>query len=325
MAYFDDTNSTIIGTDSDDVVDLTSSSPAYTYYNVLAGAGNDAIYVGPNIPGYADVIGGDGVDTLFFVGSSATDINLSSGYAVYGIGWSFINSVENVFGGSGSDSIVGDGGNNLLNGGDGGDALTGGGGIDTVDYRNSDAAVSVNLGTGAASGGHADSDTIGGFERAWGSAFDDTLTGDAGRNQLVGYSGDDLLSGGAGADVLRGLDGADTLDGGMGADRLTGGADDDVFVYNSIAESRVWTQRDTITDFQAGDKIDLSAIDANASAGGDQAFHFVAMFDGTAGALRYGVTNTGITVLADLDGDRHIDFAIDLAGVSSLSASDFIL
>ncbi|MFT3973841.1 MAG: hypothetical protein QM699_10450 [Amaricoccus sp.] len=123
------------------------------------------------------------------------------------------------------------------------------------------------------------------------------------------------------------MDGADTLAGGAGGDKMFGGADDDTFVYADATDSRVWTQRDTIADFQSGDTIDLSAIDTDAGTTEDQAFHFLGdrgAFDGLAGALRYDVTAHGVTVLADVDGDRTIDFAIDVTGVNSLGAGDFV-
>jgi Ca2+-binding RTX toxin-like protein len=51
-----------------------------------------------------------------------------------------------------------------------------------------------------------------------------------------------------------------------------------VFVYTSTKDSgTTTTTRDTITDFKHtdGDKLDLSAIDANSKLSGDQAFTFI--------------------------------------------------
>jgi len=88
--------------------------------------------------------------------------------------------------------------------------LIGGTGTDTLTYKGSDAGVTVNLATGAASGGDAQGDTISGFENLIGSANDDNLTGDGNANTLDGRGGDDVLIGGAGADVLDGGSGTDT-------------------------------------------------------------------------------------------------------------------
>ncbi|WP_146348540.1 calcium-binding protein, partial [Phaeobacter marinintestinus] len=66
----------------------------------------------------------------------------------------------------------------------------------------------------SASGGSAEGDVISGFEKVFGSAHADDLTGDAADNQLVGWLGADTLNGGDGNDILRGDAGADIMDGG---------------------------------------------------------------------------------------------------------------
>ncbi len=79
-----------------------------------------------------------------------------------------------------------------------------------------------------------------------GSAFADTLTGDANANTLWGMAGGDVLTGGGGGDALK------------------GGAGNDRFVYTALSDSAVsGLGKDTIRDFATGDKIDLSAIDAD--------------------------------------------------------------
>ena len=57
-----------------------------------------------------------------------------------------------------------------------------------------------------------------------GSAFNDTLTGDANANILSGLDGNDVLNGGGGNDTLTGLTGNDTLSGRAGNDSMDGGA-----------------------------------------------------------------------------------------------------
>jgi len=60
------------------------------------------------------------------------------------------------------------------------------------------------------------------------------------------------------------------LVGGLGADTLVGGEGRDVFRYGTMGE----IDRDHIRDFTPGDdKIDLSAVDANALVSRDQAFN----------------------------------------------------
>src|ERR687891_378388 len=69
-------------------------------------------------------------------------------------------------------------------GGAGGDALDGGAGLDAASYAGSDAGVTVNLATGAGSGGHATGDTLTGIENVIGSIHADTLTGNGGDKKL---------------------------------------------------------------------------------------------------------------------------------------------
>lgn len=89
---------------------------------------------------------------------------------------------------------------------------------------------------------------------AFGSRFNDMLSGDITR---------DLMFGGAGNDTLNGGSNDDTLVGGTGVDKLTGGVGDDVFRFTDLTDSyRTSTKSyaDVITDFDvAHDKIDLAS------------------------------------------------------------------
>jgi Ca2+-binding RTX toxin-like protein len=132
---------------------------------------------------------------------------------------------DNLDGLEGEDTVDGGAGDDVVRGGEGADVLLGGAGEDTLQYVGSTSGVTVDLnadGTGAqaASGGHAEGDTVSGFENVYGSDFDDVLTGNAEDNVLFGYGGVDVIDGGAGDDVIRGGEGADTLTGGAGEDWL---------------------------------------------------------------------------------------------------------
>lgn len=217
-------------------------------------------------------------------------------------------------GSSSSDFLTGNKGNNAISGGLGNDKIYGASGNDTL---RGDA----------------------GDDRLYGQNGDDTLYGNDGRDYLSGGAGNDKLYGGAGADTLLGGDGDDTLNGGesadkltggAGADRLTGGTGADTFIFTALSDSTVDVAgRDRITDFSRSqvDRIDLSAIDANARVAGNQAFKFIgdSSFSGAGGELRY-VQNASITyVYADVDGDRRSDLVIRLDSSMDLRASDFIL
>lgn len=115
--------------------------------------------------------------------------------------------------------------------------------------------------------------------------------------------------------------------GGGGADVLTGGAGADTFKLGGSTDSPTGTS-DRITDFLSGtDKIDLSGIDANSGAGGNQAFSFIgtAAFSNTAGELRYSYNGTDTALEADWDGDGTADLFINLSGAVTMVVSDFVL
>src|SRR6202008_3440530 len=130
--------------------------------------------------------------------------------------------------------------------------------MDTADYSKSASAVTVNLALGTGSGGDAAGGKLSSIEDATASPFNDQLTGSNGANHLTGGAGNDILIGGRGQDVL------------------TGGAGAGTFVFKDVHDSMPG-HADQITDFShaEGDHIDLSNIDANALATGNQAFTYI--------------------------------------------------
>ena len=81
----------------------------------------------------------------------------------------------------------------------------------------------------------------------------------------------------SGTDTLWGFEnvvtgsGADTITASNATNVVDGGAGNDTFKFASAAAAN----GDTIVGFQAGDRIDLSGIDANAGTAGNQAFALV--------------------------------------------------
>jgi serralysin len=137
------------------------------------------------------------------------------------------------------------------------------------------------------------------------------------------------LFGGKASDTLKGGGQADLLLGNLGADTLTGNGGADTFRFDSTVESNS-ASRDQIADFTPGtDKIDLSRIDANSVAAGDQAFAWIGSnaFSDSAGQLRAFQSGGLWIVEGDVDGDSVADLviALTLQGPTPLSAGDFLL
>ncbi|WP_053076571.1 S-layer family protein [Caenimonas sp. SL110] len=129
---------------------------------------------------------------------------------------------------------------------------------------------------------------------------------------------------------LQGNDAGNRLDGMAGADSLWGGAGADHFIYTTAGDSMPGPGLfDVILDFMAaeGDMIDLQGIDANTAVSGNQAFTFIgsASFSSShaTGQLRFDAASH--MLYGSIDADSDAEFAVELAGVSSLSAASLIL
>ncbi len=150
-----------------------------------------------------------------------------------------------------------------------------------------------------------------------GNAGDNILQSLAGADKLMGKDGNDTLMGGADADLLYGDAGNDRLDGGAGQDKMTGGAGADVFVF-LLASDTARTKSDKVLDFQTGvDQIDLSAIDADTSVMGNQAFVFGSSAAGVASLWM----NRGY-IYGDTNNDGTADLAIYVKG--TVMETDFV-
>jgi Ca2+-binding RTX toxin-like protein len=143
--------------------------------------------------------------------------------------------VEDVIGGTGSDTLVGDdndnrldgeagndsivaaGGSDTLAGGGGQDTLDGGDGLDVADFDGATDDLDVDLATGTESTSRS---VLLAIEAVIGGAGDDTISGDARNNWLDGRGGDDSIAGLEGNDTLLGGPGDNSIDGGDGQDIL---------------------------------------------------------------------------------------------------------
>ena len=208
--------------------------------NLGSGSANGAEIGSDTINGVENVIGGKGADTIIGDGNSnRLDGNIGDD-VIHGKGGNDTleggDGNDSLLGGSHADRVFGGGGDDTLEGGPGPDKLVGGGGRDSASYKASGVAVTVDLGVGSGSGGHARGDTLLGIEDVIGSGKADLLRGSDANNHLTGGNGDDTLAGGGGNDALIGGKGNDSVIGNAGADQLGGGADNDVLRGGSGAD-----------------------------------------------------------------------------------------
>lgn len=260
---------------------------------------------------------------------------------------------------AGNDILLGGAGNDVLDGGEGVDKMTGGAGDDryVVDtwrdtvtelaHGGTDtvwSSISYNLGANLENLRLTGDATLGA-----GNSLGNVIEGNDAFNLLSGEAGNDSLSGAGGNDILLGGAGNDRLNGGAGFDILFGGAGNDVFAFDASSfPSRDSLSIDFIGDFGRGDLFDFSALDADSTLDGDQAFSLVSHWTGVAGQLMvssysnifgaigalggvdlgaygWGLWGGASIVWGDLDGDASSDFAVLVSGGGSLSTGGWLL
>ena len=274
-----------------------------------------------------------GEDKVINSGTILGDVDLGNDDDFYrGLGTGSVAGT--VFGRDNDDTLIGGSNNDYLDGGNGQDLLIGHDGADTLFGSSGADALIGGAGDDGLDGG-GDDDTLSG------GSGNDFLSGDSGNDALVaqdgsdtlfggdnddtldGGDGDDILEGGEDNDILRGRNGEDELAGGLGRDFLTGGLGADSFTFRSTAETVVGANRDQILDFEQG--VDLIVV-AGLTPGIFE-FKGTAAFAPSGNAeLRLFETSTGATIVQmDTDGDGVADAEIRVAGVTGLTADDFVL
>jgi Ca2+-binding RTX toxin-like protein len=200
---------TLIGGNGTDTLDYSNSFNGVDirlFQNSAAGGAAN----GDIISGFENIIGSVKTDTL----AGDDGVNWIWG----GAGNETItgrDGADHLFGEAGNDTLLGGAGDDVLVGAAGADTYGGGVGADTVDFSASAAGVTVNLATGAGTGGDAQGDVFVSIENVIGSAFADVIVGKANvwNNVFDGRGGDDTLTGGLGDDafVFRLGEGSDAI------------------------------------------------------------------------------------------------------------------
>lgn len=265
-------------------------------------------------------------------------------------------------GGAGNDIITGEGGNDTLIGGLGADKIDGGSGVDTLDYSTAlfdsfrdeygaasdlynpfaglapTTGVTVNLTSGTGGGGAAGDSyvftTLNGVkvstvENVIGTAFNDTITGDAQVNKLQGGFGDDKLYGMAGDDRddgvnnhggLFGGNGNDTLDGGLGNDDLFGEEGNDTLLGGAGNDNLIGGNGNDSLDGGDGDDVLDAGSGTNILNGGNGNDLIDVTVANTTNTINGGAGNDTIrifdTSLNKVDGGAGYD-VVDFSGGES--------
>ncbi|MEA3016935.1 MAG: serralysin, partial [Sphingomonadales bacterium] len=227
-----------------DIALLQIKYGANTGYNV----GND-VYVLPaaNVGDafFQTIWDAGGTDTIVHNGtqSALIDLNtatidmtatgggvISQASGVYG-GFTIARNVviENATGGSGNDTLIGNGADNVLDGRGGADQMAGRLGNDRYVVDNGGDVVTELAGQGT--------DTVASsITYTLGTALENLELTGAGAINGTGNELDNVITGNGAANVLTGLAGNDTLNGGAGGDSLTGGTGNDLYVVDDAGD-----------------------------------------------------------------------------------------
>lgn len=183
--------------------------------DVIIGAASDNI-IRP-FAGNDSLDGGGGFDEVHYANDPdllGIVANLGQGTVQkkYAGGVTFTDAISNfeaIRGSMADDILMGSSGNDRFRGMKGADVIDGGDGIDTVDYlRDANASdgrngIDANLASGTVRDGFGTIDQVSNVENVRGTAYADSIVGDAKDNVLRGNGGNDVIDGGAGTDTAE--------------------------------------------------------------------------------------------------------------------------
>jgi subtilisin-like proprotein convertase family protein len=143
----------------------------------------------------------------------------------------------------------------------------------------------------------------------------------------VGGDGSDALIGNAADNELDGMRGNDALAGGLGEDALFGGEGRDAFLFASVADSVIGPNQDVIHDWESGELLDVSLIDADATLAGNQDFTFRGLGSAEVnvgrGEINFYHLGGKTFVVGNTTADNTADFQIEILGLHDLTVDNF--
>jgi len=332
MATIDGTNDaeSLDGTAGDDVIHGYGGSDTIMGY-----AGNDLLFGGNEADtlnggrdadtlvggqGGDDLVGGNGNDMLYGASRADGDTDTFADTLNGGKGddqfWA--QSGDIVKGGHGQDTAVIDLSTDTvgvmadLTANDSGNTsdLGGGASISSIEHG----SISFGSGNDTIELGKAQIEIFAGDgdDSVSGTGTLDVIHGGGGNDTINGGGGVDYIGGGNDNDMVNAGSGNDVIDTGVGNDTVSGGYGTDTFVFSGLSADTTTE----ITDLTNKETINLSAIDADSTTDGDQAFTSVDSFSGHAGEFTTTYDReTGVTqLLLDTDGDSTGDITINLDG-----------
>ncbi|MBN9314139.1 MAG: M10 family metallopeptidase C-terminal domain-containing protein [Devosia sp.] len=291
----------------------------------------------------ADVLTGTAdADNLIGLGGDDTLTGHGGADAISaGDGADFVDAGEGrdmVFAGAGDDQVFGGGDADMLYGEAGNDRIFGGADNDLIDAGSGNDIVVAGAGADLFIGAAGDGDDTYFGDEIDGGVGSDTLDFSAITANLTVDLGNGLLGRGSAASSQSGSDtlwsienvstgsGNDTITASNAVNVIEGGSGNDTFRFLSTTGA----DGDTILDFQPGDRLDLSAIDANAGQAGNQSFTLVNGGGFTASAqlsVTYETRADGeyTIVKGSVDAATDAEFQISLKGSHNLTANSFIV
>lgn len=194
--------------------------------------GSDVFHISPSARWLGTISGGGGIDRLNF-GAFTTDVSASlrDGSVSFAEA-AFVGEItqfENISGGTGNDTLIGDDAANSLDGGAGDDSIRGDGGDDVITVGIGDDSIDGGAGVDLLAGqGDFDFQLT---DAMLVSAFGNDVLQRIELARLDGGAGNNLLDASrfSGSVTLMGGEGDDTLTDALGNDSLAGGNGDDVY------------------------------------------------------------------------------------------------